>query len=104
LAICHIESEGSQLSLFRSVLSFRCCGLGFGPFGTPNGRQTGHQNHQRNDMNESIRSRPFGVQKPSQMGTKAADFTARWSDSSYLRTVCWKPIKSQILLTKSSHP
>ena len=31
VAICHIESSVSQLSLFRFILPFRCRGLSFGP-------------------------------------------------------------------------
>jgi hypothetical protein len=57
LVICHIESSGSQLSLFRPFLPSRCCGLNFGPLWIPSGHQDEHQNHQRNDKIKSIRMR-----------------------------------------------
>ena len=41
LAICHIDQRVRSFRYFRSVLSFRCDGLDFRPFGY----QTGHQNH-----------------------------------------------------------
>jgi hypothetical protein len=51
LVICHIESSASQHSLILSFLPFRCSGLDFGPFGTPNG----HQNRHCNDKIKSTR-------------------------------------------------